>query len=93
MVRIMEKKNYGKPRMKIIKVRRPMIICDSYSGGGEGGGGAPQLELDEEIWFEKERNDKDNDEKELMDDGRYAETLYETYGMTLVDRVIQQNQK
>ena len=85
----MEKKNYGKPRMKIIKVRRPMIIC--YSGGGEQN--APQLELDEEIWFEKERNDKDNDEKELMDDGRYAETLYETYGMTLVDRVIQQNQK
>ena len=73
MVRIMEKKNYGKPRMKIIKVRRPMIIC--YSGGGEHGGGpnAPQLELDEEIWFEKERNDKDNDEKELMDDGRYTD--------------------
>jgi hypothetical protein len=23
----------------------------------------------------------------------FAETLYETYGMTLVDRVIQQNQK
>ena len=23
--------------------------------------------------FEKERNDKDNDEKELMDDGRYAD--------------------
>ena len=66
-----------------------MIIC--YSGGGEQN--APQLELDEEIWFEKERNDKDNDEKELMDDGRFAETLYETYGMTLVDRVIQQNQK
>ena len=45
----MEKKNYGKPRMKIIKVRRPMIICYD-SGGGEGGGeGAPQLELDEEI--------------------------------------------
>ena len=91
----MEKKNYDKPKMKIIKVRRPMIICDSgnYSGGGEGGGGAPQFVSDEEIWFEKERNDKDNDEKELMDDGRYAETLYETYGMTLVDRVIQQNQK
>ena len=70
MVRIMEKKNYDKPKMKIIKVRRPMIICDSYSGGGEG---APQLELDEEIWFEKERDDKDNDEKELMDDGRYAD--------------------
>ena len=51
MVRIMEKKNYDKPKMKIIKVRRPMIICDSgnYSGGGEGGGGAPQFELDEEI--------------------------------------------
>ena len=48
MVRIMEKKNYGKPKMKIIKVRRPMIIC--YSGGGEEGGTpAPQLELDEEI--------------------------------------------
>ena len=46
-----------------------MIIC--YSGGGEQN--APQLELDEEIWFEKERNDKDNDEKELMDDGRYAD--------------------
>ena len=46
MVRIMEKKNYGKPRMKIIKVRRPMIIC--YSGSGEEGG-APQFELDEEI--------------------------------------------
>lgn len=44
MVRIMEKKNYDKPKMKIIKVRRPMIIC--FSGGGEG---APQLELDEEI--------------------------------------------
>ena len=43
----MEKKNYGKPRMKIIKVRRPMIICYSYSGGGEQN--APQLELDEEI--------------------------------------------
>ena len=49
MVRIMEKKNYGKPRMKIIKVRRPMIICWSNSGGEEGGEGAPQLELDEEI--------------------------------------------
>lgn len=48
MVRIMEKKNYDKPKMKIIKVRRPMIIC--FSGGGEGGGpNAPQLELDEEI--------------------------------------------
>ena len=48
MVRIMEKKNYDKPKMKIIKVRRPMIIC--YSGSGEEGGeGAPQLELDEEI--------------------------------------------
>lgn len=48
MVRIMEKKNYDKPKMKIIKVRRLMIICDSgnYSGGGEG---APQFELDEEI--------------------------------------------
>ena len=49
MVRIMEKKNYGKPRMKIIKVRRPMIIC--YSNGGEGGGdvgGAPQFVSDEE---------------------------------------------
>lgn len=46
MVRIMEKKNYGKPRMKIIKVRLPMIIC--YSGGGEEQN-APQLELDEEI--------------------------------------------
>lgn len=44
MVRIMEKKNYGKPRMKIIKVRRPMIICFSNDGGE----GAPQLELDEE---------------------------------------------
>lgn len=41
----MEKKNYDKPKMKIIKVRRPMIIC--YSGGGESSG-APQLELDEE---------------------------------------------
>ena len=49
MVRIMEKKNYDKPKMKIIKVRRPMIIC--YSGGGEHGGeqNTPQLELDEEI--------------------------------------------
>ena len=45
MVRIMEKKNYDKPKMKIIKVGRPMIIC--YSGGGEQN--APQLELDEEI--------------------------------------------
>ena len=49
MVRIMEKKNYDKPKMKIIKVRRPMIICWSNSGGEEGGEGAPQLELDEEI--------------------------------------------
>lgn len=47
MVRIMEKKNYDKPKMKIIKVRRPMIIC--YSVGGEGGGTpAPEFVSDEE---------------------------------------------
>ena len=41
----MEKKNYDKPKMKIIKVRKPMLL--NYSGGGEQN--APQLELDEEI--------------------------------------------
>ena len=46
MVRIMEKKNYDKPKMKIIKVRKPMIICWSNSGGEEGG--APQFVSDEE---------------------------------------------
>lgn len=46
MVRIMEKKNYDKPKMKIIKVRRLMLL--NYSGGGEEQN-APQLELDEEI--------------------------------------------
>lgn len=47
MVRIMEKKNYDKPRMKIIKVRRPMLL--NYSGGGEGGGTpAPEFVSDEE---------------------------------------------
>ena len=41
----MEKKNYDKPKMKIIKVRRPMIICYSGSGeeGGEEGGETPDL--------------------------------------------------
>ena len=47
MVRIMEKKNYDKPKMKIVKVRRPMIIC--YSGSGEEGGTpAPEFVSDEE---------------------------------------------
>ena len=47
MVRIMEKKNYDKPKMKIIKVRKPMLLNYSYSGGGEGQG-APQFVSDEE---------------------------------------------
>ena len=45
MVRIMEKKNYDKPKMKIIKVRRPMLL--NYSGGGESNG-ASQFVSDEE---------------------------------------------